>query len=246
MDNIKILMLADDFTGALDSGVKFSEMGIDTTVIPDIVEAGGVDLEEKTQVLVVNTATRHMSPDRAYRIVYSIAYRALKMKVPCIYKKTDSALRGNIGAELAAALDASGENVLSFLPAFPQMGRVTRGGIQFVEGVPVSESSLGKDPFNQVFSSRVSEVIRSQTQIKVEEAQAQRPSDHNVCSEKKIVVYDSETVEEMEEIALRLRRENNLKLLAGCGGFASILPQAMGLKGCEAERPKPDKNLFFL
>ena len=59
------------------------------------------------------------------------------MGIPHIYKKTDSALRGNIGAELEAMMQASGEEQLPFVPAFPQIGRTTVNGTHFIEGVPV-------------------------------------------------------------------------------------------------------------
>lgn len=59
-----------------------------------------------------------------------------------IYKKTDSALRGNIGAELGALVAASGQKILPFVPAFPQMNRITKGGIHYIDGVPVTESSF--------------------------------------------------------------------------------------------------------
>ena len=69
------------------------------------------------------------------------------------YKKTDSALRGNIGAELSAALDGSGAGVLSFLPAFPRMNRTTAAGIHYIDGIPAAKSVFGQDPFNPVKES---------------------------------------------------------------------------------------------
>mgnify|MGYP000093217377 CR=1 FL=1 len=66
-----------------------------------------------------------------------------------IYKKTDSALRGNIGAELSALLKTSGERQLPFLPAFPQIDRVTRDGVHYISGVPVTESPFGIDPLSR-------------------------------------------------------------------------------------------------
>lgn len=83
--------------------------------------------------------------------------------IPYIYKKTDSALRGNIGCELNAVMDASGEACLIFAPAFPQMGRVTRRGIHYIDGVPVADSVFGKDPFEPVTESSVREIVRKQS-----------------------------------------------------------------------------------
>lgn len=155
-----LLIIADDFTGALDTGVQFAACGISTKVVVD----PETDLSgDRAQVLVVDTETRHLPAGEARSVVLRLAVRARKAGIPYIYKKTDSALRGNIGAELAAVLEASGEERLPFFPAFPQTGRITRGGIHYVDGIPVTESPFGRDPFEPVQSSVVTELIAGQT-----------------------------------------------------------------------------------
>ena len=113
-----LLMIADDFTGALDTGVQFAASGVQTRVIV----GGDVDLAargEDVQVLVIDAETRHLPPERAYAVVEKLVRQAEALGVQYIYKKTDSALRGNIGAELTALLRASGQKQLPFLPAYP-------------------------------------------------------------------------------------------------------------------------------
>ena len=83
------------------------------------------------------------------------------MKVPCIYKKTDSALRGNIGAELEAVAEESPDGQLFFVPAFPQMNRTTEHGQQLIEGMPVAQSVFGQDPFEPVRNSDVAAIMQS-------------------------------------------------------------------------------------
>lgn len=78
------------------------------------------------QVLVLDAETRHVAPEQAYAVVRQTTERALAANVECIYKKTDSALRGNIGAELAAVMDAAGADRLPFIPAFPKTHRTTK------------------------------------------------------------------------------------------------------------------------
>ena len=139
-----LLILADDFTGALDTGVQFAACGIPTrVVVGDQVDLASND----ASVLVVDTETRHLSAADAYAVVAKLTREAMSAGVFSIYKKTDSALRGNIGAELSALLKTSGERQLPFLPAFPQIDRVTRGGVHYISGVPVTESPFGIDPF---------------------------------------------------------------------------------------------------
>lgn len=57
---ISLLMIADDFTGALDSGVQFAKAGLKVRVVTDLnyeLENAGDD----TQVLVFDTESRHKS-----------------------------------------------------------------------------------------------------------------------------------------------------------------------------------------
>ena len=92
---ILLLIIADDFTGALDTGVQFALRGIQTKVVVD-PEVDFTSCDAK--VLVVDTETRHLPSVQAYEIVSKLTTRALQAGVQSIYKKTDSALRGNIGA----------------------------------------------------------------------------------------------------------------------------------------------------
>ena len=112
---ITLLIVADDFTGALDTGVQLAGCGAPTRVVtdPEFSPANAAGAE----VLVIDAETRHLPPSQAGAIVEGIVRRAVEQKVPYIYKKTDSALRGNVGAELGALLAASGEKALPFLPA---------------------------------------------------------------------------------------------------------------------------------
>ena len=106
---VKLLIIADDFTGALDTGIQFVNKGIATQVFTKMPEAIG-DIDEMTEVLVIDSETRPMPAAKAYDAVKNITEWAKAIKIPVIFKKTDSALRGNIGSELQAVLDGSGHD----------------------------------------------------------------------------------------------------------------------------------------
>ena len=113
---MKLLMIADDFTGALDAGVQFAKKGFSTKVL---VYSKDMSFQaEDADVLVVDAETRHKKPLEAYLTIFRIVKPAAESGVKYLFKKTDSALRGNIGAELTAMLDATGKSLLSFVPAF--------------------------------------------------------------------------------------------------------------------------------
>ena len=113
---IHLFVIADDFTGALDTGVQFASYGAATKVV---VGTGlqALEADAQTQVLVVDAETRHLPAAQAYDTVYRLVRWAKEKKIGCIYKKTDSALRGNIGAELSAALAAEATGSISCPPS---------------------------------------------------------------------------------------------------------------------------------
>lgn len=233
---ITLLIIADDFTGALDTGVQFASSGAVVRVVTDI-RYDYKQADDSVQVLVMDAETRHLESREAYEVVWEITKRAMACGIPYIYKKTDSALRGNIGSELTALLDASGRNILPFLPAFPQMGRITREGIHYIDNVPVQDSVFGQDPFEPVTCSFIPDIIHLQSNIPVQvvrEGTQPEPGDRPV----KIVTYDAQSQDSLIKAALELYNMGQLSIMAGCAGFASVLPTLLGLGGRETYAPQ--------
>lgn len=227
---VKLLIIADDFTGALDTGVQFAARGAATRVVTD----PAYDFSRaEAEVLVMVAETRHLPPEEAYRTVYSTVRKAKAAGVPYIYKKTDSALRGNIGSELTAVMDAAEADTIAFLPAFPKMGRVTRDGVHYVDGVPVAESVFGKDPFEPVKASSVEEILHDQTEAPVV---LHRLEDPAVPAAPGIQVYDAATDGDLARLGGELGA-GRLRLSAGCAGFATALADILELNGPEPQMP---------
>ena len=235
-----LLILADDFTGALDTGVQFAACGIPTrVVVGEQVDFAAND----AAVLVVDTETRHLSAAEAYAVIAKLTREAMSAGVFSIYKKTDSALRGNIGAELSALLKTSGERRLPFLPAFPQIDRVTRDGVHYISGVPVTESPFGIDPFEPVRCAEVTKLIHLQTDVP---AQSLQPGE-TAADKTGILVYDAATAADLEAAGQQLFQNGTPPVLAGCAGFAAFLPELLGLSdGSVVEVPQLDPRLLVL
>lgn len=227
---IDILIIADDFTGALDTGVQFASTGIRTVVRTGDDSDFNKLSEEGIQILVLDTETRHLSPDRAYETVFHITKKAVQSGVRHIYKKTDSALRGNIGSELTALLDGASSNTLPFIPALPHMNRITRGGIHYIDGKPVEDSVFGSDPFEPVTHSYIPDIISLQSNIRTLVLGADEAEETESLI-KEIHIYDVESEAHLQKIASRLFHKNQLPIMAGCSGFASVLPGLFDLKG---------------
>ena len=154
LPNWQVLVLADDLTGALETGAKFAGHGIAALVTTEL-SLTPVGMNEAIQVLVIDTESRHLAPAEAAARVHTLACAARDWGVRFIYKKTDSTLRGNIASELGALLEAYPGLRLVYVPAYPQMGRTVRQGCLYVNGVPVSETEFARDPLNPIRESSV-------------------------------------------------------------------------------------------
>ncbi|MDR3077938.1 MAG: four-carbon acid sugar kinase family protein, partial [Planctomycetota bacterium] len=159
MDSLAVI--ADDFTGAGDSGVHFAAAGLKTVLLLehaslDASLAGG-------GVAVMSTESRLMPPGRAAEAVRKAVRHCRRCGIERFYKKMDSTLRGNPGAETEAALAESGCEAALVCPAMPRTGRVVRDGRLFVHGLPLEETDAGRDPFNPVPGSRLQEIFAAQT-----------------------------------------------------------------------------------
>lgn len=243
----KLLILADDFTGALDTGVQLADYGAVTRVTTERNSDFRL-LPDDVDVLVIDTETRHLTAEDAYSVIYKITEAAVKEKISYIYKKTDSALRGNIGAELTAVLNVSGRTKLAFIPAFPDMNRITKLGIQCVDGLPVNESVFGIDPFEPVQSADVEEIIHKQSAVLTKNVTKDVSTGtlHEKTDKPEILIFDAETNEDMFAIARRLRDEDQLHCLAGCAGFASVIPEILNIVGKHRSKPMLPNRLLVI
>lgn len=233
----RLLLIADDLTGALDTAVRFSRAGASTFVTTRRPPSG---FETDAAVLAADIESRHVPPAEAADRVKQWVEAARLAGITSVYKKTDSTLRGNVGAELAALLQAAGRRELYFVPALPDAGRITRGGIQYVDGQPLRLSRYSGDIAGPVHDSSVSAIIASQADTDV--VCVPRGADPAAVLAKAprpvILVFDAETVADLDGIAAGLAvLDPPPRLLAGCSGFASVVPRLLGLGTGAAPAP---------
>lgn len=238
---IRLLIIADDFTGGLDTGVQFAAKGISTRVITGRA-ADDLQVTGDCEVLVAVVETRHVSAAQAHDMVYRVAQKGVQLGIPYLYKKTDSALRGNIGAELSAALKASGQRCLPFLPALPGIGRVTKRGVHYIDGVPVAESVFGRDPFEPVTESSVASLIALQSDVPTTNAAPDALGDREG-----VLIVDAQSDSDLRTAGQALAARDGLRVMAGCAGFAAMLPELLGLATGAAPRvPALDPGLLLI
>ncbi len=232
------IIIADDLTGALDTGVRLSPRSTNTLVLRtgctsvrgllDNCSAYG----KAPDVVVIDTDTRHLPPEQAAMRVDAVVRDAIAAtaeaggRPTAFYKKTDSALRGNVGSEITALLKASGADVVFFVPAHPELGRTTVSGTQLIYGVPIAGSEFGHDHRSPVSRSSVAKIIAQQTDTPTEVVPIERVYAGESISRdpKRIIVCDAETEEHLRVVGSWIGRQRLSYELAGCAGFASELP----------------------
>jgi len=240
---IKLLITADDFTGALDTGVKFANKGISTVITAD----PDIDLSkiEDVDVLVVATESRHESAKTAYEKVKYVMRRAAKAGVRYFYKKTDSVMRGNIGAEFDAAIDGTGERKIMFFPALPSMGRIVKDGVYYVDGKPLHETHFSKDPFDPVTSSVVKEVIAKSTDRDIMSVSKADGVSISECGAS-VLVFDAQSDDDFYAAANVLKKQGFLTLTAGCSGFAEVLADSLDFNRKKTAAPRIDTGVIII
>lgn len=84
-------------------------------------------------------------------------------------QKIDSTFRGNVGAEVTAAMRTAGRTLAVIAAAIPAAGRTTQDGLCLVHGVPLLETEFASDPKTPIHSSRIAELVALQSDIPVHE-----------------------------------------------------------------------------
>lgn len=131
---LKAAIIADDLTGALDTGTPFVEAGLVVAVAIG-VDAVSEALARDPDVIVINTASRALSPEDAARQMQA-AVAALGTAIPPIlFKKIDSRLKGNVAAESMALAAMTGRGRIVIAPAIPDQQRFTIDGAVTGRGV---------------------------------------------------------------------------------------------------------------
>ncbi len=196
------------------------------------------------EVFVIDAETRHFDPSRAYVKTLRIAKEAIDAGARHLFVKTDSGLRGNIGSMLKAALDLSSGHFLAFLPAYPDSNRITEGGIQYIDGVPIDRSFFGSDPFNPVASPYVKDLFVG---IDAQIVEVPLGLEYRTSFVRPtIAVFDARTNGDLLRIAEYLRTNGQLGVVAGCAGFAQVLPEVLSIPKRKVDPPRLDASLLVV
>ena len=228
---MRIGVLADDLTGAFDTGVQFRNWGLSVEVLIGDVK----DAKLVSDVVVVDTESRLLNKEAAYWRVYHSMEKLMQYEVEKVYKKVDSTLRGNIGAELDASMKASKADFAFFAPAYPTYGRTTLSGKQMVDNSPLEKTEYVDELGGK--TSEIAAIIGAQSNRKVGlvsqdvvdagresiKAKVEALKNDNV----EVAIFDALTEKHLIDIAHSI---DDVKLLVGSAGFASEIPPGIGMR----------------
>ena len=200
---VRILIIADDLTGANDSAVQFAERGFSAATML-LSEDGTIQGKlPGAQVLAVSTESRNLTPERALGLMGLVVPGLIDAFSPdVVFKKIDSTLRGNPGVEtqyVSALLDKPAV----IAPAYPQNGRTVRDGYLLVDGKMLSETYAASDLLAPASSSYVPDYFS-------------KPG-------MEFSVADATTERDLDSLVESRRRDCREVLWAGSAGLARAL-----------------------
>jgi uncharacterized protein YgbK (DUF1537 family) len=233
----RIVIVADDLTGACDSGVAFLASGRTVRVMlhgPGCNANVGFPASNdgEPDVISFTTETRNLTEKEASeRVAEAMATLAGAQRPVIVFKKVDSAARGNLGAETVATLEASGVALALVAPAFPQTERTVHSGILSVHDCSGQDSRISlRDQFSLVDSNHIGVLNAGPAPNLLGEIR------HAIDSGMRILLCDAETQEDLERLSVAALQLQEPILWAGSAGLARAL--AATLPGLE-RRPTP-------
>jgi uncharacterized protein YgbK (DUF1537 family) len=202
----RCIVIADDLTGACDSGLEYARVGLRTRITFDVVDTLEAD------VLVLSTDSRRMSSQAAFKHVRELASLLSLDRAEVVFKKIDSTLRGNIFQECEAVRQVADARVAVLAPSLPAQGRIVENGI------------LKVDDLAGGWSLDVEQKLREQG-ARVERVQldalAQRITEATSCSP--YFLCDATSDEDLASIARLLWKAAQRTVWIGSAGLAKPL-----------------------
>ena len=221
------LIIADDLTGANDTGVCFARRGLKTL---SALTTGPTQPAEwqAAEVWVISTGSRHLPPVAAGAKVAAAIRQTFGQlaggKGTRIYKKMDSALRGNPAVELLAVLEATGARRALVTPALPAQERAIRGGRAFWKGIPLEQTEFGSQIVTadlvELFSPLGERYPLKRIDLKTIRLGAAEVARELLSRERGVWIADAETDEDLAVLALAAH-EAAVEVLCGSAGLAN-------------------------
>lgn len=229
-------IIADDLTGANDTALQFKLNGADTNILLN------TETEPKSasvqQSWAISTESRNVEPAEAFeKVKKATKYFVDKINPDFFYKKIDSTVRGNIAVEILSMLEVLEMDAAIVMPAFPQEGRTTVGGYHLLKGVPIERTEMARDPHSPIAESHLPTLFRQQIGENLEPiidniklktimdgaGPILKKINEKVKNGAKIIIMDSVSTTDLEQIVLAMGKSNYNLLPVGNAAAAKVL-----------------------
>ncbi|MDY2966599.1 MAG: four-carbon acid sugar kinase family protein [Megasphaera massiliensis] len=215
------VIIADDFTGANDTGVQLCKRGIPADVILDIDQ-----IEDNENSLAIDSESRVVSAQEAYDRVYHAVTQVMRQGGCCfLYKKVDSTLRGHLQEEIRAALDSYGPELIIFAPAYPEMGRTVEQGRLCVQGTPLLDTEIARDPRNPLEEDDVQKILSACLTEPVQHYDSHDLAEGAITLTGRAYSFDTKEPAQLEHIAMAAMKTGRKILWIGSAGLAQGILQ---------------------
>ncbi|WP_158521465.1 four-carbon acid sugar kinase family protein [Kushneria konosiri] len=232
----RLLIMADDLTGTADSAVGATRAGLATAVVL------GAEHIERADVVAIDLDSREVSAAEATQR-HRLALTTWQGHFRFLFKKIDSTLRGNVAAEIAS-LSSVGMAIVA--PAYPATGRTTRGGRQYLNGVPVEETEVWTNEGLQGRADLVEMLTAAALETATLDLEGLGQKDDHV-----LAVLEAHQARGVQALVCDVESDADLARLAtlsarldgvfwvGSAGLGEHLPGALGLSGSHSVEPMP-------
>jgi D-threonate/D-erythronate kinase len=243
---MKMLIVADDLSGAADCAAGCVQSGLRT-----VVQLGLEADTDGFDVVAFDADSRRLPASDAATVHFTLLQRLTQQRPAILYKKIDSTLRGSFAEELFATAELTGIPILA--PSFPAMGRTMVNGQLLVNGVPLEQTEVWKNEKRCGPSTLPAMLDAAGFQSVVIDLDIVRGDlevfrsilEKEICVEKRAIVCDAETENDLACIAQATVSLTRRCLLVGSAGLMRHLPKAHGLSGSVGLSHERKRNQFL-
>lgn len=230
-----LYIIADDLTGANDTGVQFSKKGYNT-IVSILEESESIIIPHEADVLVIDTETREADAKTACQRLRNVLKKISFSDEDIFYKKVDSTLRGCIGVELEEMMNVLEKDICIFAPTFPSYKRITIGGYLIINGKPLGLSKYYSGDLKEGEASFIPFILKRQTSLPIARVDfIDVIKGQEVIFEKlnklyqegnKIIIVDATEEVHLKDILNGINRFEGSVLYAGSAGLANCFPES--------------------
>lgn len=227
----RLMILADDLTGAVDTGAFPVACGREVVVYTDPV---AYNVGMKRELVCINMATRGCAKEQAFSVHKEFAKKNI-LYDGVLIKKLDMGFRGNPAVEINALMKYLNRTVCFVVAALPQFKTFTLYGNQYVKGRILEESLYADDPIHHVQESYVPAILRKNVDTKVDHLDIDTVKSSHlleavedmVSNNTQIIVFDAVSDEDCYCIFKNLSNQYPRALWAGTLGLLSGITRTL-------------------